>query len=119
MIGMDRNTGAVLSGAAHLAQSIADILSTPLGSRVQRRGYGSRVADLIDAPANKSTRVQLFAATATALMRWDPRIQLKRVGFRAVDAKQGQFAVDLVGTIKDTGQPVSLTVPLHLGGATA
>ena len=119
MIGMNRTTGAELSGAAHLAQSIADILSTPLGSRVQRRGYGSRLSDLIDAPANKSTRVQLFSATATALMRWEPRIQLKRVGFRVVNAKQGQFAVDIVGTIKETGNRVSLAIPVQMGGATA
>jgi uncharacterized protein len=119
MIGMDRTTGSEVSGAAHLAQSIADILSTPLGSRVQRRPYGSRLPDLIDAPANKATRVQLFAATATALMRWEPRLILSRVGFRAVNAKQGQFEVDINGRIKDTGNPVSLTVPLQLGTASA
>ena len=39
--GMHRTTGAGLSGIEHLRQSIADILTTPLGTRLQRRTYGS------------------------------------------------------------------------------
>ena len=31
--GMDRVTGAALSGRAHMRQSIMDILTTPIGSR--------------------------------------------------------------------------------------
>lgn len=38
--GMSRHTGAALDGADHLAQSVADILGTPIGSRVMRRDYG-------------------------------------------------------------------------------
>ena len=43
MIGMDRHTGLPISGIEHLRQSIADILSTPLGSRRQRMEYGSKL----------------------------------------------------------------------------
>jgi phage baseplate assembly protein W len=37
MRGMSRFTGRSLGGDAHLRQSVADILATPLGSRVMRR----------------------------------------------------------------------------------
>ena len=37
---MNRNTGKAITGVAHLTQSVADILLTPIGSRVMRRGYG-------------------------------------------------------------------------------
>lgn len=110
---MDRTTGRPLDGLAHLAQSIADILSTPIGSRLQRREYGSRLPDLIDAPANAATRVQLFAATATALMRWEPRISLQRVQLNATDAANGRFVVDVVGKLA-TGIVTSLSAPLQL-----
>ena len=43
MIGMDRHTGASLSGVEHLRQSIADILTTPLGSRRMRPAYGCQL----------------------------------------------------------------------------
>lgn len=52
MNGMDATTGKPLSGDAHLAQSVADILTTPIGSRVMRRSYGSLIPSLIDAPIN-------------------------------------------------------------------
>ena len=119
MMGMDARTGKALGGDAHLAQSIADILATPIGTRLMRRDYGSRVPDLIDAPANAATRVQLYAATATALMRWEPRITLKRVVLSVIDAMQGRWVLDLIGTRTDTGAPVDLSVPVTLPGASA
>ncbi len=79
MIGADRHTGKPLKGDAHLAQSVADILTTPIGSRVMRRDYGSRLPELIDAPLNGETQIEIFAATAEALLRWEPRIELRRV----------------------------------------
>ena len=112
MMGMNARTGQALSGDAHLAQSIADILSTPVGTRLMRRDYGSRLPDLIDAPANAVTRVQLYAATATALMRWEPRITLTRVALSVVDALHGRWVLDLVGTRTDTGKSVDLSVPV-------
>jgi len=116
MMGMDARTGKALNGDAHLAQSVADILSTPVGTRIMRRDYGSRVPDLIDAPANAATRVQLYAATATALMRWEPRITLTRVALSVIDALQGRWVLSLAGTRTDTGEPVDLSVPVTLHG---
>lgn len=34
---MNRSTGAALATSAHISQSIGDILTTPIGSRVMRR----------------------------------------------------------------------------------
>ena len=34
---MNRTTGTAISGLEHLRQSVGDILSTPIGSRVMRR----------------------------------------------------------------------------------
>lgn len=74
MRGMNAETGRSMSGLEHLAQSIGRIVSTPLGSCIQRRTFGSELPDLIDAPANGATRIRLYAAIATALMRWEPRL---------------------------------------------
>ncbi|MCP3965628.1 MAG: phage baseplate protein, partial [Lentisphaerae bacterium] len=76
MTGIDKTTGRYLSGLDHLKQSITDILTTPIGSRVMRREYGSRLPRLVDAPLNSSTLVDLYSATAEALQRWEPRFKL-------------------------------------------
>ncbi|RBL59131.1 baseplate assembly protein, partial [Xanthomonas oryzae pv. oryzae] len=48
MIGVDAITGRVIEGEQHLAQSIACILTTPIGTREQRRDFGSLLPELID-----------------------------------------------------------------------
>ncbi|MGL4827152.1 MAG: GPW/gp25 family protein, partial [Vibrionaceae bacterium] len=47
---MNRFTGYSISELQHIKQSIQDILTTPLGSRVMRRDYGSAIFELIDQP---------------------------------------------------------------------
>jgi phage baseplate assembly protein W len=118
MIGMSRTTGKPLEGLAHLRQSIADILTTPLGSRVMRRDYGSLLSTLIDQPFNGATRVRLYAATAQALMRWEPRLRVRRVGIDRDDT--GAVTVTVDGTLVDGAQPSAfdtLTLPLTLQAA--
>ncbi|MET5013361.1 baseplate assembly protein, partial [Burkholderia pseudomallei] len=46
-----------MSGHDHLAQSIGRIVSTPLGTCIQRVSFGSELPDHIDAPANGATRI--------------------------------------------------------------
>ena len=91
MQGMNRNTGRKLSGVDHLRQSIVDILTTPIGSRVMRRDYGSRLYQLVDAPINRALFVEVYAATAEALVKWEPRFQLSRVQVESV--KPGHLAL--------------------------
>ncbi|WP_238560203.1 GPW/gp25 family protein [Sphingomonas sp. Mn802worker] len=76
---MNRISGKPLAGADHLAQSIGDILGTPIGTRVARRDYGSRVPELLDQPNNAGGRTRIFAAAALALLRQEGRARISRV----------------------------------------
>ncbi|MFP3850515.1 GPW/gp25 family protein [Pseudomonas sp. W5-01] len=116
MIGMNSKNGKTLTGSAHLAQSISDILSTPLGTRIMRRDYGSQLADLVDWPLNNATKLQAYAAVAIALMRWEPRIRLSRVQL-SLGEQPGQAILDIEGAVVDTNEPLSLRVPLTLGAS--
>jgi phage baseplate assembly protein W len=104
--GMSRTTGAALSGFDHLKQSIEDILSTPLGTRVHRRDYGSRLPRLVDRPMNQALVADMVAATAEALDRWEPRLRLEKVTVERVSA-DGQIELNLVGYYLLNGQRVS------------
>jgi phage baseplate assembly protein W len=99
MKGMSANSGTPLEGAEHLRQSIADILGTPLGTRLARRDYGSLLPELIDQPANPATRIRLFAATALALLRHEPRLRVTRVS--AEMAAAGAVTLTIAGTRTD------------------
>jgi phage baseplate assembly protein W len=79
MKGMSRTTGKYLDDLDHLKQSIIDILTTPVGSRVMRREYGSNLFHLVDRPVNREFLQLIYAAVAEALERWEPRLSLKKV----------------------------------------
>jgi phage baseplate assembly protein W len=51
-----------------------------------------------------------------ALMRWEPRISLSRVQLFGATLS-GQSTLDLEGSIVDTNEPLSLSVPLRLGAS--
>lgn len=115
MRGVSSTTGAALDGVQHLAQSITCILTTPVGSRVMRRDFGSLLPQLVDQPFHAATRIRLYAATASALMRWEPRLRLTRVAIEQSGAP-GAVTVTIEGTRTDTptAQTAVLTIPLQL-----
>lgn len=106
MKGTDANTGKPLDGLAHLQQSIKDILTTPIGSRVMRRDYGSRLPRLVDAPMNRATLIDLYAATAEALLQWEPRFSVQQVV--AVSAAPGRVELQVTGEYLPDGQQVTI-----------
>lgn len=91
--GLSADTGGVVAGDAHLRQSLRDLLTTPIGTRVMRRDYGSRIPELIDAPMNAGVLADLVATTAEAIRKFEPRIVLKRVVVRSIEA--GRLTIDL------------------------
>ena len=106
MNGTSSITGKPLSGLDHLRQSIRDILTTPIGSRVMRRDYGSRLYQLVDAPMNRSTLLEIYAATAEAIAKLEPRFRLQKV--TASTAAPGHVTLDMTGQYLPDGRVVTL-----------
>ncbi|MDH0657309.1 MULTISPECIES: GPW/gp25 family protein [Acinetobacter] len=105
-MGMNVLNGRSLTGLDHLKQSIADILNTPIGSRVMRRDYGSKLFSLIDAPLNRGTLVDIYAATAEALMKWEDRLLVSAVDITS--AQLGQITLKITGKYVLDGKTVQL-----------
>ena len=77
--GMSRQSGLKIDQVNHILQSVRDILTTPIGSRVMRRDYGSLLPFLIDSPLNSYFVMQLRASVIHALMRWETRVTPVRI----------------------------------------
>lgn len=107
MVGTNSSTGKALSGLDYLFQSIADILSTPLGSRVMLRDYGSRLFDLIDTPVNAFSLIDIYQATVEALRKWQPDFKVANVSVLSSDA--GSVTLSLNGVYTPTGLPVTIS----------
>lgn len=111
---MNRTTGTAISGLEHLRQSVGDILSTPIGSRVMRREYGSLVPELIDHPDNNASQVRLFSAVASALLRWEPRFRLTRVGVQRDAERPGYALIELHGSYHEGRRPAPLSLQVSV-----
>lgn len=99
-----------LSDLEHLRQSVRDILTTPQGSRVMRRDYGSLLSTLIDQPQTPALKLQVQAACYVALLKWEPRLTLTSISMES--HYDGQLIVDISGTLAGNGTSLSLTIPV-------
>ena len=75
--GVNAATGAALTGWQHVQQSIKKILTTPIGSRVMRREFGSDLPDLVDSKMIQRNVLAVYSAAATAIARWEPRFRMR------------------------------------------
>lgn len=119
MKGMNASTGRAIADLDHLYQSIGKILGTPLASCVKRRTFGSEGFAHVDAPNNGPTRTRLYAAIATALMTWEPRLTLTRVQLTTDESVfDGATYLDIEGYTTESGDAVRAQVPLTSGNNT-
>ena len=95
MSGLSRHIGQTITPMDHLRQSIQDILTTPVGTRVMRRDYGSRLYDLIDKPMTPALKLDVFAATIESLRKWEPRFITGRVFVTFAEA--GRMVLGITG----------------------
>ncbi|ECC3255653.1 baseplate assembly protein [Salmonella enterica subsp. enterica] len=100
MQGMDRSTGKPLAGTDHISQSIVDILTTPLGTRVMLPEYGSNLFSLVDNPTDPGLAMKIIMASAGALARWEPRIRVDSINVQAIGV--GKITILIVATDVET-----------------
>ena len=116
MAGMSRVTGAVMTGLEHIRQSVADILSTPIGTRLGRREYGSLIPDLIDQPMTAANILRIYAAAAVAISRHEDRIRLRHIAITAGE-RPGAALLTIIGDRTDVAPAnarTRLVLPLTL-----
>lgn len=100
--GINRVTGAVLTDFDHVVQSISVILTTPIGTRVMRREFGSEILDLVDRPLTNQVILAVYAAAVTAIALWEPRFSITSCQLVAAGA-DGVVELALVGVYYPRG----------------
>ena len=107
--GMSSSSGRAITEMAHIRQSVRDILSTPVGTRVMRRDYGSEIFELIDGPLNGVTRMRLMTATVMALLRWEPRIKVTALSVDSI-GMDGSLVITITAQRTDDGRTSTFNV---------
>lgn len=104
---------ALVSDKEKVAQSIWLILSTPIGQRVMRPTFGSRLHELIFASANPETFGLAEMYVQDALTFWEPRIEVLDVIAGTGDAQSGFLLITIRYRIKATHDERSLVYPFY------
>ena len=111
---IDKNTGRSLQTEQQsIQQSLQDIITTPIGSRVMRREYGSLIFELIAQPINDVLVLKCYSAIYTAISRWEDRISISQIYMSNV--KDNGLVFDIEGFSQITGQQMNLRIPLNMG----
>jgi len=118
MIGMNATTGQAITGIAARAQRVWRILTTPIGSCVMRRDFGSYLLQLIDSPINAASPMLLRAATALALRRWYPAFRVTQVRLTGAPAA-GTLTIHITGYERNAARNAleTLAIPIRRAAA--
>ena len=94
--------------------SYTHLLTTAIGTRQRRRTFGALNADLIDTPSKGAAVLQLYAASATALMAWEPRLRVRSLAIEMSADAPGRVVLTVNGDTdaSSTSTPVSVSATL-------
>ncbi len=104
---------ALVSDADKIAQAVWIILSTPIGQRVMRPTFGSRLHELVFAPSNPETLGLAELYVKEALEFWEPRIQLLEVQASLHAEQQNVLLIKIHYLVKATHDERSLVYPFY------
>lgn len=113
---MSRQSGVGLTELEHIKQSLEDLISTPIGSRIMRRDYGTQVANLLDQPTSEALYLKCYSTIYSAILRWEPRIDITKLNISEFNGSQ--TVLDLEGVLTQTGQSLNMNIPLLVGALT-
>ena len=101
---MSRYNGSELTELEHIRQSLEDIATTPIGSRLMRREYGTLLASLMDQPIGQALYLKIYSTLYSAYVRWEDRIEISQIS--VAELNKGQLILDVIGFLKTNGNEV-------------
>lgn len=96
-----------------LEESMRLILSTAVGERPMRPGFGSTIHEYVFSPADQDACGDISMAVRTALRRWEPRARVTDVDVTPDQDEPTLLWIDVRYTAADTNDPRNLVFPFY------
>ncbi len=101
------------SGPERIQDAIWIVLSTSLGERLMRPNFGAGIHDYVFQSNSDVVRTQLRTAVNDALLRWEPRIEVKDVIVQE-GTQPSQVLISIDYQIRSTNELFNLVYPLYV-----
>jgi phage baseplate assembly protein W len=95
-------------------QAIQLILGTAPGERPMRPEFGCGVHDFVFDSIDANTIGNMEEAIREALLRWEPRIEVRHVKFDATEAVNGLLTINIEYEVRATNTARNLVYPFYV-----
>jgi phage baseplate assembly protein W len=96
-----------------IRQAVLLILETEPGERVMRPSFGAGLGGLVFEPLNTTTEALAQHRVETALVKWEPRIDIIKVQVNAVP-HEGRLDIEIRYRVRTTNTFYNLVYPFYL-----
>jgi uncharacterized protein len=119
-VGTD-DKGALLQAAYEdsVEQAVWIILSTAPGERAMRPDFGCGIHDLVFETISASTGGRVAVAVREALLRLEPRIDVRDVGVERSPSDDNVLLINIDYEVRATNNMFNLVYPFYLDGGVA
>lgn len=110
----ETNSALLVAGEVDVRESLWTILSTSLGERVMLPEFGSQLFEMVFESATLSFETQLEDAIRTAILNWEPRVDVNRITVQANSSLDGVVMVEVDYTIVQINTRSNLVFPFNI-----
>ncbi|MFK7785442.1 MAG: GPW/gp25 family protein [Crocinitomicaceae bacterium] len=116
----DKNTKSVatVSEEDDIRESLMILLSTRPGERVMNPLYGCNMDDLLFESLNLTLKTYVADLVETAILYFEPRIDLQKVSINENNDLEGELLVELDYVVRSTNTRRNLVYPFYRGEGT-
>ena len=104
---------ALVTDEREVEQAIRLIIGTAPGERPMRPDFGCAIHDFVFAEADAGTAGQIATEVQSALLRWEPRIDVDDVLVSVDETDRSLLYVDIRYHIRNTNDPRNLVFPFY------
>jgi phage baseplate assembly protein W len=113
-LGVNASGGIALARRdSELEQAMRLILATYPGERPMRPDFGSRLRDFVFRSATIDTAAELSQEVHNALIRWEPRVDIKAVDVTVDPHERNKLYIDIQYALKNTNDFRNLVFPFY------
>ena len=109
------STGEVAMSEAEydIRESLRILLTTRIGERIMHPTYGCNLDDYVFENINQTFRTFIFDLVETAILYFEPRVDLENVWVRQDNVLEGILEIEVEYTVRSTNSRSNIVFPFY------